>query len=213
MPDDLTPVDPMPIVPLDAPTPPQTPIVPSPGEDYQKRFTGLQQTLNGMLTRTGWQRLDAIPDQKTYERLQSEATAAADAARKFEEQQLAMQQTLSKLQEAESKLTATQLELTKRDLLAQKAPHLVGMAKYVPTSENLETEVDAFIRSMESVASGKQPPIAPPPANPPVGGQPKVDTSDLLRQMNEALASGDKAKYEQLRSDWRAANAAPSSRG
>jgi len=158
-------------------------------DNWQARFTGLQQTIARTLNTLGYQGLDAIP-------------AAADVAswRQAAEQLPSLQKELEKIQ-AELDATRAQAQQAQASelryrLVAQEAPDLFHLADYVPAHADPD-QVRAAIRDLRDRLNRLGRPASPPPSGQ-TGQGADTTIQDKIAAYNDALRRNDLKAAERL---------------
>ena len=162
-------------------------------DSWQARHAGLQRVMNETLTKTGWQRLDAIPHAAEVERWRADAAQLATV-----QQQLAQVENARQTAEVERGAALTNYQ--RLQVLALQAPELIHMERYI--AGNTADEVAASIAQVrqdlaKATTHSFQPVVAVvPPSVSPAAATPltRAELTPLLR------AAQDERRWEDYRS-------------
>jgi len=191
-----------------APTPIAQPAPQPPSEDWQRRFTGLQQSLQKTLELTGWGKQDAIPKRSDVEAWRNDAARLPDVQAQLDALTAAKGAVETEKQQLANQLQERELEVRKASMMSQQAPDLFAFLSYIPAkaeeAEQLQ-EFENFRQQLSRVSVPGQAPRAAPPATQPAMGSKPATTVELWAQMQKALSEGNTAEYDRLKELWYAA--------
>lgn len=173
-----------------APTPAPPPI------DWQKRYGGLQESLNKLYQRTGFKSLDEIPDATTWQGWKTTADQLVGLQRETQEMKTTHDNLAADYEVQTGELSGLRNQMAKLELLAEKYPELMRFHKFIPTTdlpEGQEEAIQQFQATLGSYTQSRTPAAAPPPgAAVPAGGSASLE--EQVRQAwleyNNATMSG-----------------------
>jgi hypothetical protein len=176
-----------------------------PGEDWQKRFTGLQQVLQRTLEQTGWQKLDALPKRGEVETWRNEAGKGPSLQAQIDT--LTAEKTAGETERLAlaGRIKGLELDVHKASLLATHAPDLYPFLNYIPTREAETEQLKEFETFRQTlgrvVAPGNKLSLpATPSSQAPASSQ--MSATDLWVQMMQAKTAGNQSEYERLKELW-----------
>lgn len=181
------------------------PSAPPPVDNWQARFTGLQQSLQSLLQTTGWGKLDAIPKKIEVEAWQTAATQLTDLRTQFEAKNQEAVALATEKAALSARATQAERQVRKASLVAEKAPQVINMLDYIPVADDDAAQtaaIEAFVARLTVIAAprgaGPLPPISQPGAQ-----QPQVAPPDLMVQLSAAYARGDTPEIQRLEGLWK----------
>lgn len=182
------------------------PSQPTPSDEWQRRHAGLQRSLEGMLTTTGWGKLEAIPKKGDVEGWQQAARDLSALQQQFEGLAVEKQTLTAQTAQLTTEKSAAELRARKAELLAEKAPDLFAFLRYIPTmAEETEqlAEFDKFRQTLGKTAPAEPRPAVPQqPTSQPAANTGVLASPNLMPAMIEALNKGDMATYNKLKDQW-----------
>jgi hypothetical protein len=192
---------------LDAGMPqPHLPTVPAPTpvDNWQTRFAGLQRSVQDVLQKSGFQRFGDIPSRADVDGLRAEAQRAATLAADVERVSAERGAYEAQVAALTAQLNGAQAQNTVFQVLAEVAPELVPFASYLPqagTRDEIVAQIETFRGKLKTVGVTPSQPFSPlPPASsPPAGVQNNL--GDLQRQYREAQAAKNFPEMQRLASE------------
>lgn len=194
----------------ETPAPPvSTPAPPS--IDWQKRYSATQETLNKLYERTGFKKLDEIPDAMTWQGWKS----AADQLQGVQAQHTELQ---ADHELAQAELSGLRAQNGKLQLLADRYPELMRFNRFIPTQDTPEDQLRVIEEFKVTLGTQGSTAPAPPTGTIPAGG---AATEDIVRQAwldyNQATMAGKDRqevqtlfeKYARLQADYQRTRGLP----
>lgn len=176
-----------------------------PAEQWQARFAGLQQSLQGVLQTTGWGKLDAIPKKTEVEGWQAAVAQLNDLRTQFEAKNQEALALASEKAALSARVAQQERQLRRDALVAQKAPQVGHLLDYIPVAEDdaaQEAAIAEFVNRL-NIAVPQRTGGPLPPLNQTPNQVPPAAPPDLMVQLNAAYAKNDAAEIQRLTDLWR----------